>query len=72
MSGVPAVTLTAIATRKSADVTVSGLQPGSGEIVQESFPVTVRVSSTYSIASVTASTRGHSVALAYANHPPWG
>ncbi|MFO1271017.1 MAG: Ig-like domain-containing protein [Rubrivivax sp.] len=72
VSGVPAVTLTAIATRKSADVTVSGLQPGSGEIVQESFPVTVRVSSTYSIASVTASTRGHSVALAYANHPPWG
>lgn len=72
VSGLPTVTLTAIATRQSADITVSGLQPGAGAIVQESFPVTVRVASSYSIASVTASTRGHSVALSYANHPPWG
>lgn len=65
VAGLTPVTFTAKAANKSADVSISVMTPRPGSTVDDPLSVVASISSTYQLSTVTASTNGSSIRLAY-------
>jgi hypothetical protein len=72
VAGLAAVSFTAKAAAKAAEVTLSVQSPGEGQTVGEAMRVTATVASTYQLAGVSASAGGRTVALDFGAYGSYG